>query len=48
MTAESLQLIRSAVIDRRYSSQTVFPPTIVRTARPFSFQPWNGVLRDID
>ena len=34
--------------ERRYSFQTVFPPTIVRTARPFSFQPSNGVLRDID
>ena len=33
-------------LDRRYSFQTVFPPTIVRTARPFSFQPSNGVLRE--
>jgi hypothetical protein len=32
----------------RYSFQTVFPPTIVRTARPLSFQPWNGELRDAD
>src|ERR1700724_1917933 len=31
-----------------YSCQTVFPPTIVRTARPFSFQPSNGELRDAD
>ena len=29
-------------------AQTVFPPTIVRTARPFSFQPSNGVLRESD
>src|ERR1700737_4465002 len=28
------------------SSHTVFPPTIVRTARPFSFQPSNGVFRE--
>ena len=27
---------------------TVFPPTIVRTARPFSFQPSKGVLREVD
>src|SRR5438132_8568625 len=31
-----------------YSFQTVLPPTIVRTARPFSFQPSNGELRDAD
>src|SRR4030095_1819305 len=31
-----------------YSFQTVFPSTIVRTARPFSFQPSNGELRDAD
>src|SRR2546427_9952582 len=37
-----------AITDRGYSSQTVFPPTIVRTARPFSFQPSNGELRDAD
>src|SRR5438093_13439051 len=39
---------RAAITDRGYSSQTVFPPTIVRTARPFSFQPSNGELRDAD
>ena len=33
---------------RRYSFQTVFPSTIVRTARPFSFQPSNGELRDAE
>src|SRR5205085_8915539 len=38
----------SAKRQKRYNFQTVFPPTIVRAARPFSFQPWNGVLRDID
>src|SRR6266567_4989220 len=32
----------------RYNFQTVFPPTIVRTARPLSFQPSNGELRDAD
>src|SRR5437667_71623 len=37
-----------AVIDRRYSDQIVSPPAIVRTARPLSFQPPNGVLRDSD
>ena len=31
-----------------YSFQTVLPPTIVRTARPFSFQPSNGELRDTE
>ena len=31
-----------------YNFQTVFPPTIVRTARPFSFQPSNGELREVD
>src|SRR5436189_4491151 len=31
-----------------YNFQTVFPPTIVRTARPFSFQPSNGQLREAD
>jgi hypothetical protein len=31
-----------------YNFQTVFPPTIVCTARPFSFQPPNGELRDAD
>jgi hypothetical protein len=46
MTAENPQ--RAAVINRRYSCQTVFPPTIVLTARPFSFHPSNGVLHDID
>src|ERR1700730_16883614 len=30
------------------SFQTVFPPTIVRTARPFNFQPSNGELRESD
>src|SRR6266446_4819344 len=39
---------RAVITDRGYSSQTVFPPTIVRTARPFSFQPSNGELRDAD
>src|SRR6266516_7124385 len=34
--------------DRGYSFQTVLPPTIVRTARPFSFQPSKGELRDAD
>ncbi len=34
--------------DCRYNFQTVFPPTIVRTARPFSFQPSNGELRDAE
>src|SRR6266853_960634 len=42
------RMIRPTVIDRRYSCQTVLPPTIVRTARPFSFQPSNGELRDAD
>ena len=28
-----------------YSAQTCSPATIVRTARPFSSQPWKGVLR---
>ena len=32
----------------RYNFQTVLPPTIVRTARPFSFQPSNGELRDAE
>src|SRR5438034_1089769 len=32
----------------RLMTETVLPPTIVRTARPFSFQPSNGVLRDCD
>ena len=32
----------------RYSFQAVSPPTIVRTALPFSFQPSKGVLRDND
>ncbi len=31
-----------------YNFQTVFPPTIVRTARPFSFQPLKGELREAD
>ena len=31
-----------------YNFQTVFPLTIVRTARPFSFQPSNGELREAD
>ena len=31
-----------------YNFQTVLPPTIVRTARPFSFQPSNGELRDAE
>src|ERR1043166_2565005 len=31
-----------------YSFQTVFPPTIARTARPFNFQPWKGEWRDRD
>src|ERR1700719_4111105 len=34
--------------DRSYSFQTVLPPTIVRTARPFSFHPSKGELRDAD
>src|SRR5438552_18961575 len=38
----------TAITDGGYSFQTVFPPTIVRTARPFSFQPSNGQLRDAD
>src|SRR5437879_10647415 len=38
----------SMVTDRRYNFQTVFPSTIVRTARPFSFQAWNGELREAD
>jgi hypothetical protein len=38
----------SAVYDRRYSFQTVFPPAIVRTARPFSCQPSKGELREAD
>src|SRR5271166_4824803 len=29
-----------------YTVHTVFPPTMVRTARPLSSQPSNGVLRD--
>jgi hypothetical protein len=33
---------------RNYSAQTVSPATIVRTARPFRFQPSKGVLRDRD
>ena len=33
---------------RAYSFQTVFPPAIVRTARPFNFQPSNGELREAD
>src|SRR5437764_13950820 len=31
-----------------YNFQTVFPPTIVRTARPFNFQPSKGELREAD
>ena len=31
-----------------YNFHTVFPPTIVRTARPFSGQPSKGVLREAD
>ena len=31
-----------------YNFQTVFPLTIVRTARPFNFQPLNGELREAD
>src|SRR2546425_2530547 len=38
----------STVTDRRYNFQTVFPSTIVRTARPSSFQAWNGELREAD
>src|SRR2546430_16798043 len=38
----------TAITDGGYSFQTVLPPTIVRTARPFSFQPSNGELRDAD
>jgi hypothetical protein len=30
----------------RYTLQAVLPPTIVRTARPLSSQPSNGVLRE--
>jgi hypothetical protein len=33
---------------RGYNFQTVFPPTIVRTARPFNFQPSNGELREAE
>jgi hypothetical protein len=33
---------------RPYSAQTVSPATIVRTARPFRFQPSKGVLRERD
>jgi hypothetical protein len=31
-----------------YNFQAVFPPTIVRTARPFNFQPLKGELRETD
>ena len=34
--------------NERYNFQTVLPATIVRTARPFSFQPSNGELRDAE
>jgi hypothetical protein len=33
---------------RRYNFQAVFPPTIVRTARPLRFQQSNGELREAD
>src|SRR5438876_12107383 len=39
---------RAAITDRGYSSQTVLPPTIVRTTRPLRYQPSNGELRDAD
>src|SRR5437667_12383231 len=36
------------LLQKPYGCQIVSPPTIVRTAHPFSFQPSNGVLRESD
>src|SRR5437016_13502321 len=38
----------SGFTETPYNFQTVLPPTIVRTARPLSFQPSNGQLREAD
>jgi hypothetical protein len=48
MAWQATSLGMTILAARRYNFQTVFPPTIVRTARPFNFQPLNGELREAD